>query len=99
MRTYGLSVLEIKHLIERALLPDKCECRIVNGYLAIEIYSLTNPSDTVQINGISMDSLTSSRALAELVGEARYRLAQASKGFAGRSEHENQGLSKRQRQR
>jgi hypothetical protein len=81
MGIYGLSALEIKHLIERALLPDKCMCTIVNGYLTLNLDSIIDPEIAIQIAGIKMESLSSSRSIAELIGEARYRLAQESKGL------------------
>lgn len=74
MNSYGLSILEIKHLIERALLPDKCECTVDGEFVRITLSSHADPSDAVVITGIKKESLNTSRAIAELIGEARYLL-------------------------
>ena len=76
MNTYGLSMLEIKALIQRALLPDTCHCEItVDGHLNVTLVSSKNSACKIHLPKVRVDSLNSSRAIAELIGEARYRLA------------------------
>ncbi len=75
MPAYGLSLLEIRHLIERALLPDRCECTVNDGILTVRVTSATHPPRVVVIEGVRLESLSASRAIAELVGEARYLLS------------------------
>jgi hypothetical protein len=78
MSAYGLSLLEIRHLIERALLPDRCECTVIDDVLTVRVTSSTLPTHVVVTNPVRLESLHTSRAIAELVGEARYLLAMQS---------------------
>lgn len=72
-----LSTLEIRNLIERALLPDKCTCECTDGRnLDLTLQKLEDPEQRVVLNGIPLASLQSSRAIARLIGEARYLLVQ-----------------------
>lgn len=73
-----LSTLEIRNLIERALLPDHCTCECTDGRtLDVTLRKMDDPQQRVVLNGIPLDSLQSSRAIANLIGEARYLLAQS----------------------
>ena len=80
MDDYGLSLLEIKHLIERALLPDRCVCEVVSGVLTLTLVSEADSERVVTVTGIKAEGLNNSRAIAYLIGEARYMLAQRIKG-------------------
>lgn len=72
-----LSTLEIRYLIERALLPDICTCECTDGRtLDVTLQKLDDPEQRVVLNGIALESLQSSRAIAHLIGEARYLLVQ-----------------------
>lgn len=72
-----LSTLEIRNLIERALLPDHCTCECMDGRtLDVTLQKLDDPEQRVVLNGIPLESLQSSRAIANLIGEARYLLVQ-----------------------
>lgn len=84
MPTYGLTSLEIQQLIQRALLPDKCECTVENGVLTLRLIDPNQPED-VFTAGANIDTLRSRRAIAELVGEARYLLATAQRTRATQS--------------
>ena len=77
MPGYGLSALEIKHLIERALLPDRCEFIEKNGLLALRLTQREPPFTSVTLTAARLESLYTSRAIAELIGEARSLLASA----------------------
>lgn len=77
MSSTFLSTLEIRYLIERALLPDRCTCECMDGLtLDVTLQKLDDPEQRVVLNGIPLDSLQSSRALANVIGEARYLLMQ-----------------------
>lgn len=78
MPAYGLSLLEIRHLIERALLPDRCECTVIDGELTLRVTNAKDPTHVVVTGAVRLESLHASRAIAELVGEARYLLAMQS---------------------
>lgn len=80
MDNYGLSLLETKHLIERALLPDRCVCEVVSGLLSLTLTSEADVEHVITISGLKIEGLNNSRAIAHLIGEARYMLAQRIKG-------------------
>jgi hypothetical protein len=75
MNTYGLSILEIEAMIQRVLLPNTCRCEVTDGLLSLTLASEGDPSRHIQIANVRMDSLNSARAIAELIGKARYLLA------------------------
>ena len=76
MNSYGLSALEIKAVIQRVLLPDICTCTDTDkGVFSLTLTCAKDSSCQIRMPGIRADSLQSSRAIAELVGEARYLLA------------------------
>jgi hypothetical protein len=80
MDGYGLSLLEIKHLIERALLPDRCVCEVVSGVLTLTLVSEADSAHVITVTGIKVEGLNNSRAIAHLIGEARYMLVRRIKG-------------------
>lgn len=70
-----LSALEIRSLIERALLPDRCVCEFSDGRtLNLTLQKLDEPQQRISLTGIPLDALQTTRSVAELVGEARYLL-------------------------
>ena len=78
MSTTFLSTLEIRNLIERALLPDHCTCECKDGRtLELTLQKLGAPEHRVVLSGIALDSLQSSRDIANLIGEARYLMVQS----------------------
>lgn len=77
-----LSTLEIRNLIERALLPDRCVCECVDGKtLDLTLEKHDDPHQRIFLTGIPLESVQSSRAIAKLIGEARYLLVQSTKQF------------------
>ncbi|KPY96108.1 hypothetical protein ALP50_01092 [Pseudomonas syringae pv. spinaceae] len=73
-----LSTLEIRYLIERALLPDLCTCECRDGRtLNLTLQKLDDPEQRVVLNRIPLESLQSSRSLANLIAEARSLLMQS----------------------
>lgn len=75
MRNYALCNLEILALIERALLPDVCVCTCKGDLLTVTLTKQNQPGAYVSVENISMQSLQSSRAIANLVGELRYLMS------------------------
>lgn len=76
MTGYGLSSLEIKGLLERAFLPDLCRCISREGDdMDLTLISADDPSIYVRVPGISLRSLNSSRAIADLVAQVKGLLA------------------------
>ncbi|MCI8211453.1 hypothetical protein AUC61_18145 [Pseudomonas sp. S25] len=77
MDNYGLSALEIKYIIERALLPDHCLFSEDNGLHTLRVTLNNHPLISVVIPDLDFKGLSTSRAIAELIGDVRYRLANA----------------------
>lgn len=80
MNDDGLSIQEIKHLIERALLPDRCVCEVAAGVLTLTLVSEADAGHVIKLTGIKVEGLNSSRAIAYVIGEARFMLVQLIKG-------------------
>lgn len=77
MPLYGLSILEMRHLIECAFLHIRCKCRLSDtgaSALTIEIFSSDNDSTELLITAIDIDTLNTSRDIANMVAEIRYVL-------------------------
>ena len=87
MNDYGLSLLEIKYLIERALLPDRCVCEGAAGILTLTLVSEADPARVIVLTGVRVEGLNNSRAIAYVIGEARYMLAQLMKGEEPFADH------------
>ncbi|KPY79975.1 Uncharacterized protein ALO94_03576 [Pseudomonas syringae pv. spinaceae] len=78
MNNYGLSNLEIKYIIERALLPDRCVFSEHDGLHTLRVTPHNHPLQSVILPDLDFKYLSTSRAIAELIGDVRYRLADAS---------------------
>lgn len=78
MNSYGLSALEIKYIIERALLPDRCLFSEHNGLYTLRVIPHDHPLQSVVLPALDFEDLSTSRALAGLIGDVRYRLANVS---------------------
>ncbi|POH43443.1 hypothetical protein C2U56_00305 [Pseudomonas fluorescens] len=71
-----LSALELRHIIESGFLPLSCTCTISpDGSLTIRIYDPSSGRVDLLVTGVSASKLTSSRALANLIGELRQEIA------------------------
>jgi hypothetical protein len=82
--TNFLSTLEIQNLIERALLPDHCVCFCTDGVsVSLSLRSVNQPQVQIRLESIPLTSLQSSRAISDLIAQARYLLVQAGKQRAG----------------
>ncbi|MBC3955078.1 MULTISPECIES: DUF1652 domain-containing protein [Pseudomonas] len=72
MNAYRLSTLEIKHMVEQALLPHRCTWEAAQGgTLALTLTNPGNPDHAICVTGIKLERMVSSRAISELIGEAR----------------------------
>lgn len=72
MSLIGVSMLEMRQIIEQACLPDRCEISCADGAtLTIRLGQGRSLEDGVILNGVALHSLNSCRDLANLVGQLR----------------------------
>jgi len=72
MSLIGVSLLEMRQLIEQACLPDRCEVTCPDGTsLTIRLGQGESLDDCITVTGIALDSLNSCRDLHELVTQLR----------------------------
>ncbi|ANY86871.1 MULTISPECIES: DUF1652 domain-containing protein [Pseudomonas] len=72
MSLIGVSLLEMRQLIEQACLPDCCEVSCPDGVsLTIRLGNEQGLDDCLTVTGIALDSLNSCRDLHELVNQLR----------------------------
>lgn len=70
----ALSLLELRHIIESGFLPLHCKCTSsVSGELSIEVVD-TSTGANVVVEAIPLATLSTSRAIAELIGQVRVQL-------------------------
>lgn len=75
MQHLGLSILEVRSLIEKAFQPDHCTCECHDGKtLSIDVTRHADPNSTLHLSGIPLSELDSFRAVADLIAKARYEL-------------------------
>jgi hypothetical protein len=66
-----ISSLEIRHIIENAFLPQKCVCTIQpNHTMTIQVGG-PEEVDAFMVTGIDSKRFSTSRAIADLVGELK----------------------------
>nr|WP_157710344.1 DUF1652 domain-containing protein [Pseudomonas sp. PB120] len=72
-RTNGvISTLELRHIIECGFLPLSCTCQInPDGSLLIKVFDPSTDRVELLVTAVSTANLTSSRAIANLIGELR----------------------------
>jgi len=74
----GMSLLELRHIIESGFLPIKCRCSVdQNGDLTIELVDPSAGTNLVT-GGIPLTSLQTSRDIANLIGELKAELCSSS---------------------
>ena len=81
MSLSGVSMLEMRQLIEQACLPDRCEVTSRDGVsLTIRLGTGSSLADCVTLTDVRLDSLNSSRDLIGLLGKLKegQRLGQLS---------------------
>ncbi|CAG8863616.1 hypothetical protein PS627_00554 [Pseudomonas fluorescens] len=72
MSLIGVSMLEMRQIIEQACLPDRCEVSCPDGEcLTIRLGQGQSLNDCLTVTGIPLDSLKSCRDLADLVAQLR----------------------------
>ncbi|WP_449432717.1 DUF1652 domain-containing protein [Pseudomonas putida] len=70
MSLIGVSMLEMRQMIEQACLPDRCEVSCPDGTtLTIRLGQGENLDEGVTLSGVSLQSLNSCRDLVTLVGQ------------------------------
>jgi hypothetical protein len=71
-----ISALELRHIIVCGFLPLSCSCTLnPDGSLMIKVTEPSSGSVELLVTGVSTKPLTSSRAIANLVGELRSEMA------------------------
>lgn len=86
-----ISALELRHIIECGFLPLSCSCTTnADGSLMIKITDPLTDSVELLVTGVSTAALTSSRAIAGLIGELRSEIAVRKTSFES-SERKAQG--------
>lgn len=77
-----ISALELRHIIECGFLPLSCACTLnADGSLMITVTEPLSGSVELLVTGVSTMPLTSSRAIASLVGELRSEMASRRTNF------------------
>lgn len=67
-----LSHLQLRHLLESAFLPTKCKCEIdAKGNLTVRFVNPRNGKVDLTVGEIAASKLSSSRAIATLIGELK----------------------------
>ncbi|MNG84022.1 hypothetical protein D3C76_701710 [compost metagenome] len=70
MSLIGVSLLEMRQMIEQACLPDRCEVSCPDGTsLTIRLGQGQSLDEGVTLSGVSLQSLNSCRDLVTLVGQ------------------------------
>lgn len=78
-----VSNLELRHIIESGFLPLSCSCIMnADGSLKIRVFDKDTGRVELLVTPIATSGLTSSRAIAELIGEIRSEMAARTKNFA-----------------
>jgi hypothetical protein len=70
-----ISILELRHIIECGFLPLSCICTSnPDGSLMIKVFEPSSGHVKLLVTGVRTEKLTSSRAIAELIGELRVEM-------------------------
>ncbi|QXQ21465.1 DUF1652 domain-containing protein [Pseudomonas tolaasii] len=78
-----ISVLELRHIIECGFLPLSCNCTVnSDGSLMIKVSEPTSGRVDLLVTSVTTGGLTSSRAIANLIGELRSEMAERSVSFS-----------------
>ncbi|WP_419177673.1 DUF1652 domain-containing protein [Pseudomonas fluorescens] len=86
-----ISALELRHIIECGFLPLSCSCTTnADGSLMIKVTDPSTGSVELLVTGVSTAELTSSRAIAALIGELRSEMTARKTNFES-SERKAQG--------
>lgn len=78
-----ISNLELRHIVETAFLPARCLCTIdPTGSMTVQIFQSEAGMEEFTVTGIDSSRLTTSRAIAELVGELKEDMNLQKQGLA-----------------
>jgi len=67
-----LSHLQLRHLLESAFLPTKCRCEIdAKGIMTVHFVNPRNGKTDLSVGEIPANKLSSSRAIATLIGQLK----------------------------
>jgi hypothetical protein len=78
-----ISILELRHIIESSFLPLSCVCTVnPDGSLMIKVLDPLSGKVELLVTGVTTERLTSSRAIAELIGELRGEMASINATYA-----------------
>jgi len=70
MSLIGVSMLEMRQMIEQACLPDRCEVSCTDGTsLTIRLGQGQSLDEGVTLSGVSLENLNSCRDVVNLVGQ------------------------------
>ncbi len=75
-----LSTLELRNIIESSFLPMRCQCtQAQDKSLTVRVFAQKTDRVDLTVTGINAQSLTSSRAISNLVAGLRHDLAMSHK--------------------
>jgi hypothetical protein len=78
-----ITMLELRHAIECGFLPFSCSCTAnPDGSLMIEVFDPSSGQVQLLVTAVTTEKLTSSRAIAKLIGELRTEMAFRRTNFA-----------------
>ena len=79
-----ISVLELRHIIECGFLPLSCNCTVnPDGSLMIKVFEPTSGRVDLLVTSVTTQSLTSSRAIANLIADLRAEMEERSARSSG----------------
>lgn len=77
-----ISTLELRHIIECGFLPLSCKCSVnPDGSLMIKVFEPSSDRADLLVTTVSTEKLTSSRAIANLVGGLRSEMRSKKPAF------------------
>lgn len=78
-----ISTLELRHIIECGFQPLSCICTVnTDGSLMIRVFDAETGRVDLSVTAVSTADLTSSRSIANLIGELRSEMASRKASFA-----------------
>lgn len=78
-----ISMRELRHIIECGFLPFSCTCTTnPDGSLMIKVFDPLSGQVELLVTAVTTEKLTSSQAIAELIGELRSEMAVRRSNFA-----------------
>jgi len=78
-----ISTLELRHIIECGFLPLSCTCTVnPDGSLMIKVFDPSSGQVELLVTAVTTERLTSSQAIAELIGELRSEMVVRRTSFA-----------------